>query len=1003
MDAAADTTAVLHFGVLGALRVTGPSGIADIGSRQQRRVLAALLVHARDVVSTDRLADVLWGDDPPSTALKTLRTYVYRLRRVLDGEDGQCLVTRSPGYLLDVAPAQVDAARFEQLAHDARRAIDTQPYASLSRLQRALELWRGPAYAEFADEDFARAEALRLEELRLAATEDLLDAKLATGRHIDVVGEAETFARRHPLRERPVAQLMLALYRSGRQADALQTYRAFRERLGDQGLDPSERLRALEADILRRDRTVAPSTPHQPTAPAPDGDGRATPATTTDRLPPERTSLVGREQDVATVVEALDDCRLVTLTGVGGVGKTRLALRAARTATHRYPDGAWWCDLTSVTTSDAVAHAVAAALDVHAPGDSVTDSIADAVGARRLLLVVDNCEHFVDAARPLLELVLARCPQVSVLATSRTPLHVIAERVWRLDPLHVATARGEVGDSDAVALFLDRVRAVRQDVALTDATREVITDICRRLDGLPLAIELAAARMRALNAEDLAARLDDRFRLLTDTPHATVDRHRTLQAVVDWSFDLLSTTEQLLFERLAVFVGEFTLTAAEHVCAGAGIADDEIVDLIARLVDASMVVTGPPDDTMRYRLLETLRAYGRERLTERGDVDRVRRLHAQHYVTVAEEADQQIRGADEPAAVATLNRELPELRAAHLWGMEQGDPDLSLRLVAALFRYALWRLRDEVFRWAEAAVGLQDATAHPLFPTVCGMAGWGCGLRGERARAGAFARAGLEAAPDGRRRVAPLEVQGHLALWEGRLDDCIASMDEAAELTDDPYNQFPWTVRALALAYADRNHEAVAMVEHAQLAGDSLRNPTIMALARYAHGEALMDHDPDAAAVLFDAVMDLADRSENRMLLGVAGVSTTSLHARHGEPTKALRSFAYVLDVWSQTNDWTHLWVGLRSLVELLARIGSDEAAAVLHGAVLDAPGAPPVYGADADRLAHLAAELDQRLGTSQMAAARLRGQTMAADDLLDWTRAEINRNLAAPPATRPG
>lgn len=964
-----------------------------LGSHTQRTILAALLVRRGAVVSVDRLVDALWGDRPPETALESLRTHVYRLRRALHGGGArECLFTRPPGYVLDVHPDAVDAGRFERLVAEARDESPRRPEDAAAALQESLALWRGQAFAEFADAEFAAPEAARLEDLRLAATEDLFDLKLTLGRHAEVVAESEAFTAENPWRERAHEQLIIALYRCGQQTRALDVYRDLRERLDRElGLEPSQRLRALENAVLQHSPDLAWE-PRRTTDRAAGGAGRRA-----GRLPWERTSFVGRSRETAEVVAALHGHRVVCLVGAGGVGKSRLALRAAREAADHYADGAWWCDLAAVAAPEAVLDGLAASLGVlHRTGESVESSVLDFLAGRQALLVMDNCEHVAEETTRLLEALVDRCPQVTVLATSRVALDVTGARTWTVEPLPVTeTDDGEV-EPAAVRLFLERARTVRAGLEHETADLAHIVEICRRLDGLPLAIELAAARMRSLNAADIAGRLDDRFRLLTQGPEARLARQSTLRAVVDWSFDLLSVAERRLFERLSVFAGEFTPEAAEQVCNGHPIEQGEIVDLLGRLVDASMVTVGPPQGEVSYRLLETLRAYGREHLAASGDLDRYRQAHARYYASLAGEAARGVRGPDEAAWVDRIDRDLANFREAHRWAIANVDVDVAMQLSVSLFRYAVWRLRDEVLRWAEETVDLAGAETHALWPAACGVAGWGCGLRGQRVLALRLAERGLAAAPrKDPGRITLLEVQAHVALWEGRLDDCIDVMDRAAELATDPYELMPWTVRALALAYAGRTDDALATAEHARYHADRLGNPTMMGLARYSVAEALMERDPDAAAPVLDQAIELAGRVRNRMVLGVAGVSSAALRARHGDPAVALRSSAAVLEVWAQTSDWTHLWVGLRSLAELLARVGADRTAAVLLGAVLDGSTGPPVYGADAERLAELAAALEDRLGAGDLAAARSRGQAMAAAEVLDFARGEIDQAAA--------
>jgi len=901
--------------------------------------------------------------------------------------------TRSGGFLPLRAPR-----------HRGGRHGSERPDLALAALDEALALWRGHAYAEFADADFARAEASRLDELRLAAVEERFDALLALGEHGGVAGEIEAFASRHPFRERPRGQLMIALYRSGRQAEALAAYQALRRSLAEElGLEPSAHLQALEARILRQDPSLSWSAP-QLSRTASDRQehlversGSEPGDSVPSRLPVAVTSFVGREGERSSVLAALATSRFVTLVGPGGSGKTRLALEVATAAADRYPGGVWWCELASVTAEDAVGHVLVSCLGAHeADTAAIEDTLVRHLGTRQALVVVDNCEHVRSAAARLIDGIVRRCPRVSVLATSRTRLGAEAERIWSVPPLQVPTESDDprtASRAPAVELFVDRARAVRPRLDLNDDETATVAAVCRRLDGLPLAIELAAARMASLNASDILQRLDHKFGLLTDARPTGLPRHRTLDAVIDWSYALLSQNEQRLFERLTVFAGGFTLDAAERVCAGGEVAEDEIMDLLARLVDHSMVATAASRGRVRYGLLETLRQYGRHRLEQRGDFESVSAAHAGYYVALAEETTPALSDAREAEAVSLLDQELANLRAAHHHAVAVRDTDLAMRLAASLFRYALFRLRDELFRWASAALALPGAGLHTSFAVVSGMAGWGCGLRGEREAAAAIAEGALARLdPEDPARRYLLEVLLHLAMWEGRPDECHRLCQEATALSFDTDEWLPRGADALALAYSGRTEDAIAAARSLWSLSEDRGNPTLAAYACYALGEATMERDPDGAATLFDRAMALAGSVDNRILLGVAAVSAASLHARHGSPDDALRAFGAVIDHLHRGADWTHLWVGLRSLIELFARLGVNEAAAVLHAAVTTAHTAPPAYGADATRLVALGRALEGRLGPAGVAATRARAAVMADEQVLAFARGEIER-----------
>ena len=1000
----------MDFLVLGPLEVDRDGAHVRIGSRMQRRLLALLLVQGGDAVRAERVVDVLWGADPPPTANKGLHTYVSRLRRVL-GDDVR-IGSDANGYRLDLEGHELDSRRFEQLVSVARQRVPDEPAAAAADLAEALSLWRGPAYAEFADEDFARAEAVRLEEIRLAATEDAFAARLASG-DTGVIPDLEAFATANPLRERPHAQLMTALDQAGRPSDALEVYQRVRNRLADEvGLEPSPTLQQLQIDILQQ------TTGHARTArdTGDDGDGSSSepgghevgrdqpgghevgrdqpgdreprrgepPQQPAGNLPTPVTSFVGRRHETEAVRRLLERNHLVTLTGVGGVGKTRLALQAAAATATRYPDGVWWCELAPVDP-DAVAHAVATVLDVHQQANQgIADSIVTSLAGKRVLLVFDNCEHLIEASARLVERILHSCPEVTVLSTSREPLTVGGEQVWHVPPLPLPSDRADDGaDAPSARLFIDRAQAHLAGFTVDEATRVAITDICRQLDGLPLAIELAAALVPALEPPEIARRLGHRFRLLTHGPR-TDPRHRSLAAVVEWSYQLLDAAEQHLFERLAVFTGGFTLTAAEGVCADEHLPAERIAALLTSLVSHSMVGVDRSALPARYRMLETLRQYAVQRLAERGEEAAIRARHAAWFVELAERADVDVRGPDEAEAVALLEAELANLRTAHRWALEHEEADLALRQVAALYVYARFRLRDEVFTWAEQATQLPTAADHPLHPMVMGVAAHGISNRGDLGRAREVAEQAIATAADTSGLFVPLRVLSTIALHEGRLDDCRHYAQRAIESArrDGGAYYLLWMQmhEGLALVYGGQREAGLEVALAQRAAGERLDNPSQRAWALYGHAEACGDEDPETALRLLEEVIALAEPVQARFLEGVARVAIASLLARHGSPGDALAAFPDIIRHWRRVGDWTHQWTTLRNLVPLLVRLDADEPAALLLGAQDAADTAAPAYGAEARRLAEARATLSSRLGTSACEALADRGGQLGGE-----------------------
>jgi predicted ATPase/DNA-binding SARP family transcriptional activator len=669
---------------------------------KQRTVLALLALHRGQPVSADRLIDVLWGDGKVANPGNALQAQIGQLRRTLGAA---AIVTSDAGYALGIGPDDVDAVRFEHLVAEGRRLLEEGEVALASTaLGEALRLRRGEPLAEFAYADFADAERAHLAELTLVAIETRVEADLVLGRHGELVGELEALCREHPLRERLWELLMLALYRAGRQAEALRAYGEVRDRLvAELGIDPGPALRDLEARILAQDPSLA--------ATGPAGLEVVPTPMATGNLRERLSSFVGRTAELQGLTEAVRGGRLVTLIGPGGVGKTRLALEAAAALGEELRDGAWLVELASVTEAGGVAPAVAGALGAAAAGlvgppsqDATVELIVRYLAGRSLLVVLDNCEHVIDEIAALAETLVGTVPGLRLLATSRESLGV---------PGEVLVSVGPLAPPAAVELFVERARAVRPGFAAEEHTRPVINDICRRLDGLPLAVELAAARLRSLTLATLAERLDDRFRLLTGGARTALPRQQTLRAVVDWSYDLLFEDERRLFARLSIFAGGCDLDAAEAVCADDQVPTGEILEVLSRLVDKSLVAAPNAGREARFTQLQTLWQYGRDRLYEAGEVDTMCARHGAYYRQLAEEAHEGLRGATGPMWRERLTSELGNLRAALDWFIARGDADAAMSLASGMAR--LWLITSDVVegaRWLGDALGA-TGTHHP--------------------------------------------------------------------------------------------------------------------------------------------------------------------------------------------------------------------------------------------------------------------------------------------------
>jgi predicted ATPase/DNA-binding SARP family transcriptional activator len=708
----------LRIAILGPLEVrAGPGLPVEVAGARLRRLLLRLALDPGRVVTSAQLADAVWDDHPPAGAANALQTLVSRLRRLLPG----VLESSPSGYRLAVDAEAVDAVRFEALALAGRQQLGRDPDRARALLGEALALWRGPALADAATAAFAGPAVARLDGLRLQAVEDRVEADLAAGATDQLVAELEELVAGHPLSERLGGQLVRALALRGAQADALGAYARLRARLADElGIDPSPELQAVHVAVLRGE--LAPREPGG-TPGAPQAGPVAGPPRAPTNLRSPITSFVGRGDDLTRIMEAFAGARLVTLTGPGGAGKTRLAAEAAARLLDRMPDGVWLAELASVADPVDLPQAVLSLFGVRelrllaAPGATAVpplDRLVEALGDRELLLVVDNCEHLVAAAAALVDHLLARCPGLSVLATSREPLGIAGELLHPVGPL--AVPEGEVSPAEALAypavrLLADRGAAARPEFTVDEATVGPVLRICRALDGMPLAIELAAARFHALAPGQVAARLDDRFRLLADGRRPVLARHQTLRAVIDWSWELLGGAEQVLLRRLSVFAGGATLEAAERVCAGpapAGPAPDEVLYLLAGLVDKSLVVAAEGDGPeVRYGMLETVRAYGAERLRAAGEDEALARAHAGYFLELAEAAEPELRRRDQLRWIDRLAAERDNLHAALRWSVDSGEAATALRLAAALGWYwFLTSARAEALDWTAKVLAL---------------------------------------------------------------------------------------------------------------------------------------------------------------------------------------------------------------------------------------------------------------------------------------------------------
>lgn len=933
------------------VKVLGPVEVHSQGERvatsQNQRLLLALLVAGDGrTISSEALAEAVWGSEQPQNPVAALQNLISRVRARLGSDALAALVVRPPGYALELAESATDAADFERRLAEARGEPD--PSLALSRYASALSLWRGEAYAGFADVEGVREAAVRLEELRSLAEEERL-ALLVDLDPSAALPELEALVAASPYREQPRALLMTALHRSRRQREALAAYADYRTLLVEElGLEPSADLRELERRILTDTLPVDPRSPSRPPTSAPSER-----AGSLGNLVARRTSFVGRDDELAAICTGLEEHRLLTLVGVGGSGKTSLAIEAARLARGAHADGVWLVDLLALTDGSRLVEHVADTLDVAPSGEAGTArSLVDHLRDRQVLVVLDNCEHLVGSAAALADALLDGTSGLRILATSREPLRVPGEHVCRVAPLALPP---EGADLDAVLaspsgrLFVDRVRAADPDASLGEEDAKPVATVCRRLDGIPLALELAAARVGSLGIEEVADRLDDRFTLLTSNHRTVVEHHQTLRAAIDWSVDLLPDRDRLLLARLSTFVGGFRLGAAEEVCADELLPADEVAGALAGLVDRSLVVRSR-GDAVRYQLLETVREHARELLGE--DRTALERRHRDFYFVLARRIGDGFL-ADTTPWYQVLRAELANLRAAWQWSMAGGETTQALDLAASL-RWAPFNtghLYAEHRSWVELA--LAAARASPDVPAD--VLGKGLVAAGSVAGLESRSEEALSLLTEALQLFDGLEADEE-ALWchhwlgafaadAGRHVEAVRHAADGLRLADAAdlpvpvvylANQHAENAMAASLLLPDPALEPAARASFERAIEVARAHAVEEGLVRAQHGLALLDAgrgDASVSVVRCEAALDRWRQlgSGNRLILGLVCTARVALLA-DDEP----RASALLLEAADQMDKvgWKQPLGRLFETAAVLAvREGRLEDAAVLRGA----------------------------------------------------------------------
>ncbi len=943
-------------GVLGPVCLMQPDGVEiRLSSERQRRLLAALALYSDRVIETDSLVEMIWGASDaagPENPAAALHTLVARLRKVLPA--GVSVLTDHRGYRLSAASAEIDRDAFVEHLNAANASAE--PGSRLEELGAALALWRGIPFAEL-DHPLAIPEVARLNELRTVAAEQHASVLLALGRTGEAIAALESLALAEPLREGTVALLMRALAAAGRQGDALAAYARLRRVLADElGLEPTRELRALEERLLRQELT-------DPEAPAGADAASARGGVPRPRLPVS--SFIGRRAELDATVSALRRCRLVTLCGPGGVGKTRLARHAAAVMVDDYPDGVQLIDLEAARSRSELVATIAAALRLTASGEeSLEDRIVSVLAVRRQLLVLDTCEHVVEAAADVAESIVTETDGVDVLATSREPLRADGEQLLRIGPLRL---------EEAVALLADRIRAADPAVSPIDTDHTLLTEVAGRLDGLPLACELAAARVPSLGLPALLEALDEPLTLLQHGRRTATSRHRSLRDVVRWSIDLLGEPQREVFARLSRFAGAVEFEAMASVGPAA--------ELLADLVDHSLVVR-VPGELPRYGLLETLRAYGRSELSAGLEPEVFDRRHATWAGRLVAEVAAARRGPTESAARRRFDAHLADLRQAHAWLMATGCIEELLAMDVVLAELAFERGLVELTQMVDDFLlhlcgdDEEGGPSHPSLARLLGLAGQSSWQRGDHVACERRCRRALDIAARAGSPAAGRDAHecwGNLRQLQGQWDEAREHLLAAVELSrqaDDPLTA-GLALSDLVLVEAYAGDDAAAARHERTLfdLAEETRSPSLLAFASYCAGERRAERDPATAAPYLEEAIRHGEEADT-LTAAYARHTLLTTGARAADPEVALPEFAALIDYWLGLGAWGTLWLAIRALAETLSRCGRHRDAVRLLAAHEASKRAAPLIGADAVRRDAVLARARESLGGEFDAAA---------------------------------
>jgi len=965
---------VLRF--LGPLEAEVDGLQVEPGGPKQRALLAYLVLHAGEPVSIGRLIEAVWGDGAPDGAIRSVRTYVSNLRRLL----GSAVEVRGEqgAYRLELRTVETDIDRFRQAVGQANEVED--PHESSAILQSALDLWRGPFLADI-DRPWVQEESSTLEWERRQAIAGWAEATIAAGHPAQVIPLIERSVDDAPLDEQLCDLLIRALYGSGRQADALAVYRRLRNRLAEElGVEPGPELRKLEEQILLHETPTDRSEPRW-------------------LLPAPASDLVGRTVEIEDLLARTAQVRLLTLTGPGGVGKTRLAIEIGRRIIEDGDQPVFFADLSEVMDESAVETVLAASARVQPhPDAGPLASLIAYLQPRSAVLIVDNCEHVAATVARSLAALVRGCPQLTLVATSRTPLYIDGELEWRTPSLAlpdgVRTSIEELRRWPAVELLLQRAPSAFQ---VTDANAPDLVELCRSLDGLPLALELAASQLGSMTPTEIVATLGSEVQT-SQAESADDSRQRALAATIGWSFGLLDEQHRRLLVRLGVMSGRFLLEDVLSICVPETESPDTVRYQMSTLVDQSLVMAETSGTRTRYRLLETIRRFCLAHLGE--DEPDVRRRHTRHFARLAEVQAARLLTEEEGDAVVELSSAHDNLRAAIGWAMETGDMDSASAIVASLPDGGYWRSRSELIAWAQW-VWENTAPGDLRRPAVCGCAARGAWVEG---RFDDALRFGSEAAGAADSVIAqcghPGDVIADIALYRGDTQTALdhysrvaAEANESGDLTREVWATYYVAVTNAVLGRATEAADAAARaLSGARVTG----NPTALAFSLYANGLVVKHRAPAEAIAMFEEAVRMADSVANDWFGGIARMELASVKSAHGDLAGGLKGFAGVIDHWHRVGDDTQLRHTWRYLVRVLGDAGLHDEAAVLTGALL-----ADTRSALTHPHPRLLEDLAKVLGDAQYTRLTVRGSIMSVPELVIVSLDAIDRVLAGDEARR--